>query len=191
MSIFLLRITKKVILTRSKFGTTDVSPAGNKILFSNYSSLGNNISITSIPLAPDVAKPDVSYGSFLINRFNIKAHSVTDTSRAEYNPLPYRKWQHLFRFHSWMPFYADIETIKSDPASIRPGVTLMTQNSLSTLTSTIGYEYSTDKRNLIHSRVTWNGWYPVIESQLDYGTLPRISKMGQDVANPASNSDRN
>jgi len=28
----------------------------------------------------------------------------------------------FFRFHSWMPFYADIETIKSDPASIRPGV---------------------------------------------------------------------
>ena len=84
-----------------------------------------------------------------------------------------------------MPFYADIETIKSDPASIRPGVTMMTQNTLSTLTSTIGYEYSADKRNLIHSRVTWNGWYPVIQSSLDYGGLTEISKMGQDVANPS------
>ena len=43
---------------------------------------------------------------------------------------------------------------------------------------------SADKRNLVHSRITWKGWYPVIESQLDYGTLPRISKMGQNVANP-------
>lgn len=175
---------KKETLTRSKFGTTDVNPAGDRILFSNYSSMGNNISITSITSSPEVVEPDISNSSFLINRFNTGANSVSDTSVAGYSPMPYRKWQHLFRFHSWMPFYADIETIKSDPASIRPGVTFMTQNSLSTLTSTIGYEYSADRRNLIHSRVTWSGWYPVIESQLDYGTLPMISKMGQDVANP-------
>jgi len=176
---------KKVLLTRSKFGTTDVSPAGNKLLFSNYSSLGNNISSTSVPSAPGVAVPDAGSGSFLINRFDIKPHSDTDTSKVKYTPVPYRKWQHLFRFHSWMPFYADIETVKSDPASVRPGLTIMTQNSLSTLTSTLGYEYSSDKRNVIHSRITWNGWYPVIESQLDYGTLPHISKMGQNVAEPA------
>ena len=41
-----------------------------------------------------------------------------------------------------MPFYADIEEIKADPASVRPGISLMTQNHLSTLISTIGYEYS-------------------------------------------------
>jgi hypothetical protein len=175
---------KNVILTRSKFGITDVSPAGNKILFSNYSLLGNNISSASVFSSPEVASPDLSSGSFLINRFDIKTHPDSDSS-INYTPVPYRKWQHLFRFHSWMPFYADIETIKSDPASVRPGLTIMTQNSLSTLTSTLGYEYSSDKRNVIHSRITWNGWYPVIESQLDYGTFPHISKMGQDIANPA------
>ena len=84
-----------------------------------------------------------------------------------------------------MPFYADIESLKVNPASVRPGVTIMTQNTLSTLTSTIGYEYSADKRNVFHSRITWKGWYPVIESQLDYGTIPHISKMGADVANPS------
>jgi hypothetical protein len=185
-NIYLLtRDNKNVILTRSKFGTIDISPAGNKLIFSNYSSLGNNISSISIPSVPGHATPNAGYESFLINRFDIKARSETDTNSLKYTPVPYRKWQHLFRFHSWMPFYADIETIKSDPASIRPGLTIMTQNSLSTLTSTLGYEYSTDKRNVIHSRITWHGWYPVIESQLDYGTPPRISKMGQDVSNPA------
>ena len=67
---------------------------------------------------------------------------------------------------------------KADPASVRPGVTIMTQNTLSTLTSTIGYEYSADKRNVIHSRITWEGWYPVIESQLDYGTYSAYKKIG-------------
>jgi hypothetical protein len=176
---------RKFSVTRSKFGVTDIAPAGNKVLFGNYTALGNNI----CSIAPDITSQVVEIrkenSSFLINRFDIKPPSETDTSSMLYTPKPYRKWQHLFRFHSWMPFYADIETIKSDPASIRPGVTIMTQNSLSTLTSTIGYEYSADKRNLIHSRVTWNGLYPVIQSSLDYGALTEISKMGQDVADPS------
>jgi hypothetical protein len=183
-NVYILTKDKRVILTRSKFGTIDASPAGNNVLFSNYSFLGNNISSISIPLVPRVDTTNSGSGSFLINRFDIKTHPETGSSNETFKPVPYRKWQHLFRFHSWMPFYADIETIKSDPASVRPGLTIMTQNSLSTLTSTLGYEYSTDKRNVIHSRVTWNGWYPVIESQLDYGTLPHISKMGQEVSNP-------
>jgi len=175
---------KKISVTRSRFGTIDVSSAGNKILFSDYTSLGNNICSTSIPITREVSKEFVSSSSFLINKFDIKPHTDSDSSSVTYTPEPYRKWQHLFRFHSWMPFYADIVTIKSDPSSIRPGLTIMTQNSLSTLTSSIGYEYSADKRNVIHSRVTWNGMYPVIESQLDYGTIPEIRKMGQNIANP-------
>jgi len=178
---------KKVSLTRSKYGTVDVTPAGNKILFSNYSYLGNNISSTSMLSASGIAANYNGSSAFLINRFDIKtdAAAVSDSSQQLSTPLPYRKWQHLFRFHSWMPFYADIQTIKSDPASIRPGLTILTQNSLSTLTSTIGYEYTSDKRNVLHSRVSWHGWYPVIESQIDYGTLQHISKMGQNVENPS------
>jgi len=176
---------KKTELSHSKFGVTDISQEGNNLLFGNYTAYGNNICSISSTVVPGSATKDVSSSSFLINRFDIKPHSATDTTDLHYTPLPYRKWQHLFRFHSWMPFYADLEAIKSDPASIRPGVTIMTQNSLSTLISTIGYEYSADKRNLLHSRITWNGWYPVIESQLDYGAFPRISKMGQDVSSPS------
>ena len=107
------------------------------------------------------------------------------------HPEPYRKWQHLFRFHSWMPFYADIEAIKADPTAIRPGVSIMTQNTLSTLISTIGYEYSAEKRHVLHSRITWKGWYPVFESQLDYGTLPDISKSVEQVSDPSVYSARN
>ena len=84
-----------------------------------------------------------------------------------------------------MPFYADLDEVQSDPTSIRPGFTVLTQNSLSTLISTIGYEYSQDKRNVIHTKITWKGWYPVLESQLDYGTQPVILKSGENVPDPA------
>ena len=185
-NVYMLSPDNRTIpVTRSRYGTIDVTAAGKKVLFSNYTALGNNICSTSPYISSQAIEIKRETSSFLINRFDIKPPSENDTSSLLYASKPYRKWQHLFRFHSWMPFYADIETIKSDPASIRPGVTIMTQNTLSTLTSTIGYEYSADKRNLIHSRVTWNGWYPVIQSSLDYGGLTEISKMGQDVANPS------
>jgi hypothetical protein len=176
---------RKIPVTHSRFGTIDVTPAGNKLLFGNYTALGNNVCSIATDITSHPLEKKSETSAFLINRFDIKPPSETDSSSLLYTPKPYRKWQHLFRFHSWMPFYADIETLKSDPTSIRPGVTIMTQNSLSTLTSTIGYEYSAAKRNLIHSRVTWNGLYPVIQSSLDYGALTEISKMGQDVTNPS------
>jgi hypothetical protein len=175
---------RKLRLSSAKYGVMDVSPTGNRLLFGNYTPLGNNICSTSIDKIPVISEPHSGTSSFLINRFDLNIKSDSSLNDKQYSPEPYRKWQHLFRFHSWMPFYADVEALKSDPANIRPGITIMTQNALSTLTSTIGYEYSADRRNLLHSRVTWTGWYPVIESQLDYGSLPGISKMGQDVSNP-------
>jgi hypothetical protein len=84
-----------------------------------------------------------------------------------------------------MPFYADLELLKVNPTTLRPGVSIMTQNTLSTLISTIGYEYSADKRNVFHSRITWKGWYPVFESQLNWGTIPEINKSLEQVSNPS------
>jgi len=182
-----LRTTDSKIsaLTSSRFGTIDVSPGRNKLYFSDYTSLGNNICSAPIVSGPGVFKDNVNSSSFLINKFDIKTSSDADNSSIVYTAEPYRKWQHLFRFHSWMPFYVNVDQLNIDPASVRPGVSILTQNTLSTLISTLGYEYSANKRNLIHSRITWQGWYPVFESQIDYGTLPLIDKMGENVSNPS------
>ncbi len=185
-NVYLLTPDKKnEPVTCSRFGTIDVSPAGGKIFFGDYTLQGNNICTASVSSDREILKNNLNSSSFLINRFNIKSSSDSGNSSIKYMPEPYRKWQHLFRFHSWMPFYTDVTQLNIDPANIRPGVTIMTQNTLSTLISTIGYEYSADKRNLIHSRITWQGQYPVIESQIDYGTLPQISKVMANVANPS------
>jgi Periplasmic component of the Tol biopolymer transport system len=185
-NIYLLTPDKKIIpVTRSKYGVVDANPGGDRIYFGDYTSLGNNICSTTIALTHNGKKYNTASSSFLLNRIDLKPYSGTDSSTVRYTSEPYRKWEHLFRFHSWMPFYADISQLKADPASVRPGITIMTQNTLSTLTSTIGYEYSAEKRNVFHSRITWSGWYPIIESQIDYGTIPNISKMGVNIANPS------
>ncbi len=83
-------------------------------------------------------------------------------------PGPYRKIANLFNPHSWLPFYADLDEIRTDPATIRPGLTLMSQNHLSTLISTVGYEYS-EGNHYLHSGITWKGWCPVIDAEIKWG----------------------
>jgi hypothetical protein len=185
-NIYVLTPDRKIAgITNSRFGVADLCINNDKIIFSDYSSLGNNICSVSIPQV--FSSPDTVTGSssFLINRFNIKPVAAESAISKSYTPLPYRKWEHLFKFHSWMPFYANIDEIKSDPTAVRPGITLMTQNNLSTLISTLGYEYTQEKKNEFHTRITWQGWYPVFESQLDYGYNPSIAKFGEDIQNPS------
>lgn len=173
---------KVTSLTNSRFGVTDFNIEGKRLIFSDYTSSGDNIVTTTLKNIE--GSESAGSASFLINRFNIKSSDFDTLSKNTYTPEPYKKWQHPFRFHSWMPFYADLDKIKSDPASIRPGVTLLTQNELSTLISSIGYEYSKEKNHVFHSRVTWQGMFPVIKSQLDYGDDPMIFKAGATVGDP-------
>lgn len=168
---------KATRITSSRFGVTDFSLKGGKLIFSDYNSLGNDICTAPLSATENV-NGGISSSSFLINRFNIRSEPSDDLKNTVYTPDPYRKWKHLFNFHSWMPFYADLEEIQADPLSVRPGITLMTQNQLSTLISSIGYEYSQEKKHVFHSQITWKGWYPIIESQLDYGDDPLIYNTG-------------
>lgn len=174
-NIHILSPDKKISnLTNSKFGATDLLISGGKAVFCDYSSSGNNICSTDIGDAgPEEKEYDPSF--FLIDRIKSPAKPSEKEPEKTYTPERYRKWKHPFGIHSWMPFYADIEEIKSDPFSVRPGLTLMSQNQLSTLITSFGYEYSEGLHKL-HSQITWQGWYPVLESRLDYGDRPYVYK---------------
>ncbi|HBE41425.1 MAG TPA: hypothetical protein DDW27_09515 [Bacteroidales bacterium] len=174
---------KSFMITNSTFGAIDPLPDGGRIVFADYSSSGNNICYTDIISETGNISPDKMTSSFLIDR--IKApESISDpVPEKEYVPERYKKWQHLFGFHSWMPFYADIDEIKSDPLSVRPGFTLFSQNQLSTLTTSLGYEYL-DNQHIFHSGITWEGWYPVYNARIDYGARPAIFKTVTNIPDP-------
>jgi hypothetical protein len=160
-------------ITHSRFGATDPSLKGNRIIFSDYNSQGNSVCYTETGNATALSET-ADNEEFLIDKLKNKKDVTGIDISKNYKPQPYRKWQHLFRFHSWMPFYADIDRIQSDPLLIRPGITLMSQNTLSSLISTIGYEYTAEKRNVLHSKVSWKGWFPVFEATYDYGNYPAV-----------------
>jgi hypothetical protein len=184
-NIYLCKPDKSVVpLTKSRFGISDLNLSGYLLLFSDYSSSGNNISYTTLPTVSVNTVIKNNESSYLINRFNPVRSVSKSVNDQIYTPVPYRKWSNLFRFHSWMPFYADIEKIQNDPTSITPGFTLMSQNNLSTLISTFGYEYS-DQRHKLHAGIKWLGWYPVFESRIDYGNSVYVEKFRENVSDPA------
>lgn len=167
------RISK---LTNSRYGAYDLSLSGGNMFFSDYSSKGYNISKVNIRDTVAFSGNKVKDPSFLINRFDTIKIDSDDQSLDKYKQQPYRKLGHIFGFHSWMPFYGDIEHIQADPTALRPGFTLLSQNQLSTVISSIGYEYASDKTHQFHTKVSWKGWVPVVESQLDYGGNADIYK---------------
>jgi hypothetical protein len=184
-NIYLSRPDKSVIpLTKSRFGTSDLNLKGYLLLFSDYSSTGNNICYTTLPTGSVNEELAKSKTSYLINRFKSDQNISKRVPDKVYTPVPYNKLKSLFRFHSWMPFYADIEEVQSDPASIKPGLTLMSQNNLSTLISTFGYEYS-DNRHKLHTSIKWLGWYVVYETRFDFGNYPYVEKFTESVDDPA------
>jgi hypothetical protein len=159
-------------ITRSVFGAINPDLRGRQMIFSDYTVRGNSISMTSIDEASELQNDD-NDRSFLINRLDAVSNPSITPEIALPDPVRYRKTFNLFRFHSWMPLYADLDVIQSDPLAVRPGFTIMSQNTLSTLITTLGYEYSEDGKHVLHSKLTWQGRYPVFESKVDYGYLRR------------------
>ncbi len=179
-------------LTSSRFGISDISVAADSLLFSDYRAGGNDIASTGRDPEADKALSDMSASE------EIKRERFIDeldreeklVSPAEYN-LPsnykkerYSKWSNLFRFHSWMPFYADINNISYEDIPVSPGATIMTQNNLSSLISTIGYEYS-GSEHLFHSNISWKGWYPAVDFNISYGGEPGILRGSDTTAVPS------
>jgi len=171
-------------VTGSRFGISGFSVTGSELLFSDYTAGGFVIAsektsatagpafVTGHEIFPPVAPmpgkvPGKDPSPPVVH--TPAADSLSDTPMPLIpEPRPYRKISNLFNFHSWFPFYADLDEIRTDPTTIRPGLTLMSQNHLSTLISTVGYEYS-EGNHYLHSGVTWKGWHPVIDAEAEWG----------------------
>ena len=171
-------------VTSSRFGISGFSVSGNEVLFSDYSTDGFNISSADRRAS---AGPATGLMKNIIPAVAPMPSLAGDESLPEtvsYVSKPYSKAGHLLNFHSWFPFYADIDELQTDPTAISPGVTLLSQNHLSTLISTIGYEYS-DGSHYLHSGIKWKGWYPVIEADITYGGKQIVTKDTSTTQDPA------
>lgn len=183
------------------FGTND-------LVYSNYTSKGFELAMISLDSESWIALPTSDF----LNSSTIKCpvsslnspwpdklkqqemitrkrHKVV--SIRSYSSKPYNKAANLFKFHSWLPFYLDIDenNISFDYKSIRPGFMIFSQNILSTAYSTLSYRYD-NGYHIIRPSFTFRGWYPVLNIAAEIGGPARILPNTEGIALPGIHSNR-
>jgi len=164
--------TKKLYqVTSSRFGATDanVSPDRLHLYYANYTSSGYELA--GILLNPyswkewDTAtEHKFELADKLAEQENFIFHSshVPDTA---YNIKPYRKGLNLFNFHSWGPLSLDIDNM-----DVNPGISILSQNLLSTSHTSLGYEYDlNEEAGKYFLKYSYEGLYPAINLNMDFG----------------------
>lgn len=169
-------------VTNAKHGAyePEISGDGKTIIYSEYTPDGYIVAeIASDPsawVAVDQRKPLPSrlFEPLLVQEQGLV--KVEDTTII-YPSKRYYKFTHLLNPHSWGPI-----SVNADRQTVNPGVTLMSQNKLTTLVGTLGWEYSIMQRTgTWFADVSFRQWYPIVEMKFSYGS--------RSAANPDSIAD--
>ncbi len=173
-------LSKEVrLLTQSKYGTRHPYrvPETGLMLYSFYTADGYRLAQGS--------NRQFSYNQLQFNHINqwllADALGEQEASLAETLPFndsitiePYSRTSGLFNFHSRAPVYVDV-----DDQIIRPGVSVMSQNLLSTMFVIAGYDFNTEERTgQVKADLSWRGWFPVINSSFSSGNRSAIEGSG-------------
>lgn len=167
-------------VTSSRFGAyyPRLSANNDKILYSNYTSHGFDIVETTFDKTSWMRLDSVVNHSEQLYRPLEEEEGKIQIARSEpvsdYPEKKYHKAGNLFNIHSWAPFYFNSENPEIENLQIYPGITLFSQNLLSTAFTTLGYEYR-EKDHYIHASFIYRGLYPAFEFSYDFGGLPFIA----------------
>lgn len=178
-------------LSSSRFGAfhPGVSADGKKLFYSNYTA--NGYKIAELSMDEGMWKPldeardhteQLDYELRSQGAIDAVLESKQDTSLL--SARRYSKFAHLFNVHSWLPLYVDYlnPELSLDPEDfpVSLGLSLISQNHLSTAVSQIGYEYS-NGIHMFHSGIQLKGRYPVLNFYFDYGGEPNVLLMNEEA----------
>ncbi|HPT14154.1 MAG TPA: hypothetical protein PK796_05145 [Bacteroidales bacterium] len=159
------------MVTSSAFGACNPSyNAGlGKIVYSDYTSQGYRPveavfdAATWIP-ADSLVDNSSSLFKWLLSQETGIVDSIA-YGNTNYNSQPYSKAAHLFRFHSWAPAFFDFNS-----SYIKPGISIVSQNELSTATTLAGYDWDAfEKTGRFKLNFEYAGWYPVLNAGVTSG----------------------
>ncbi len=170
-------------LSDSKLGISEFSLNTNKteLITNEYTSKG--FRVINIPIERALWKKvstSDEYKFELAERLKNQELTKEQENREQdisYPVKPYRKPFHLFNFHSWIPFYVnydemDLGNAFADPSevynNIHPGITLLSQNKLSTVEAVLGYAYKNGSHYL-SSSIKYKGLLPIFKITANYG----------------------
>lgn len=155
-------------VTSSRFGAKDPYLKNNKLYYANYTSDG----YIPVEMQKNKANWKEWKGNFapfhlaeeLSDQLGEKL--VVDTTNTDqFEVKNYSKLGHLFNVHSWAPVFIDGIDQKTDI-----GVSIATQNKLSTLMAVAGYkkEEGFDKGQF-YANLSYRGWFPILDSKITVG----------------------
>ena len=170
-------------LTSSRFGVAGplVFSGDTAVVYTDYSASGYRLVstrtdklLTGYDPGPDlsIALCDAPGNSEqgAINFDSIPAHVYTEKK--------YSRILNLLNFHSWGPLSIDAEN-----TSVKPGIQLQSQNLLSSMILSLGYDHDWNMSNSrIFINLAYRGWYPEININAAY-TFRRSDSIRWDVLN--------
>lgn len=175
-------------LTNDPFGAFDPFIKGDRACYISFNHKGYQLRSLDTALfleTPNIPSADSLAGAsptfLLADALSRNASLLVDTLRVpdtlSYPVGKYRKGPHIFGIHSWAPFYYDYDVLKDihlntlyKAAGL--GAMLMSQNTLGTAVSRLGYSYH-DGFHSLHFNFTYSGWTPVLSLSADFNDRRR------------------
>lgn len=158
-------------LVSSRFGAVDAitCPGDRAIAWSDYTSLGYNAVVSeteSLIPKPLAMVEDHSAGFHrVLAAQETGLVSEEKIPRNEYIVSDYSKLRNLFNFHSWGPYSVNV-----DNQEINPGLSVFSQNHLSTSVLAAGYKWDVnEKLGEYYADYSYAGHYPVMNISASSG----------------------
>lgn len=177
--------------TVTRYGATDFGENGKYLYYSSQTIKGMAVFRTPTDRLPqrevslaDVHRDPVAERLTEQERALGAVAGAADLSVVS-APVRYRKLPHLLRFHSWAPVYLNpdgIERLSLDfnYQQVSLGATALFQNDLGTASGFVGYSAHEDPytegrwRHSGHAKLTYSGWYPVLEATVHFNDRSNI-----------------
>ena len=169
--IFFWRFSTQTLemLTQRPFSAIDpVFDRDGNLIFSDYSAHGYRVAAVSGGNEINQPVPFEQRGSYWIaDRLSQPLFNLDTTliDTLSYHSEKYNRIAHLFDFHSWSPVHID-----ANNRELNPGISLFSQNALSTMVTELGYKYDMNEQTGKYiANLTYLGWYPELTFGMSHG----------------------
>lgn len=168
-------------VTRSKYGAyyPRITASGKYLYYCDYTVNGFNVVRASVtPESWTPIRHIINQSPGIDNILREQEKGIINSDSIPMKKMevrPYRRLPHLFNFHSWLPFYFDYNNyeITLDGYNIKPGLTLLSQNKLSTAFTRVGYAYYNSQHHIFTSFI-YKGFIPILDIDAGYGGIPSV-----------------
>ncbi len=171
-NIFALDTATKILfqVTSALYGVADpyVDNSGKELIYADYTADGYRPVKASLDPTEWMLfeKTDNPQDKFFLPVETSRAQVIDfyDKEKSNYPVKPYSKILNLFNIHSWGPV-----SVNADNTTVKPGVEFLSQNLLSTMIVSAGYEHEWNKPvSQVYAKLSYRGWYPRIDMQFAY-----------------------